>query len=41
MRSKSYIKTTKHIAREQKKCLNAYANIDIKQLLTFLKKTLL
>ena len=31
MRSKSEIKTTKHIACEQNNCLNAYAHIDIKK----------
>ena len=30
------MKTTKHIACEQKNCLNAYANIEIKKLDAFL-----
>ena len=37
MRSKSEIKT-KHIASEKKNCLNAYANIDIKNFWAFFKK---
>ena len=35
MRSKSEIKTTKHIACEQKNRSNAYVNIDIKIFLAF------
>ena len=36
MRSKSEIKTTKHIACAQKNCLSAYAHI--KKILSFLSK---
>ena len=40
MKSKIEIKTTKHIASEQKNCLDAYANIDtgIQKFLAFFKK---
>ena len=38
MRSKSKIKTTKHIACEQTNCLNAYTNIDIKKFSAFFLK---
>ena len=33
MRSKSEIKTTKHIVCEQENCLDAYANIDLKKII--------
>ena len=38
MRSKSETEITKHIACEQKNCLNAYTNNDINKFLAFFKK---